>query len=62
MFAPSTRSAAIGCLTGTKLGSLGQMSIVWEAAPYWRERRMIRPVRPSTSTQMTRPFCMNLKR
>ena len=26
-----------------------------------RERRMTRPW-PSTSTQMTRPFCMNLKR
>ena len=42
----------------------------WERAPksqsgepiyLSRERRMTRPW-PSTSTQITRPFCMNLKR
>ena len=41
----------------------------WEAPPksqsagdyLSRERRMTRPW-PSTSTQITRPFCMNLKR
>jgi len=33
-----------------------------QSASQWsRERRMTRPW-PSTSTQMTRPFCMNLKR
>ena len=29
---------------------------------YLRERRMMRPVWASTSTQITRPFCMNFRR
>src|SRR6185437_1320160 len=55
IFAPSTRGAARGCLSGTTGRRRGKVN-PWRPGYQGCDLRTIRPVWGSTSTQMTRPF------